>query len=58
MAIGMVPLMALALEDTDDSPPTDGDFVEGDFLLPVLLGCFDRLSDAIGRPMVLFVFNN
>ena len=48
--------MALALKDTDDStPPVDGDFVEGDFLL--LFACFDRVSDAVGRPMVLFVFN-
>lgn len=47
--------MALVLADTDFStPPGDEDLVEGDILL--LFGCFDRLSDAVGSPMVLFCF--
>ena len=49
------PSMALVLADTDVSaPPADEDLVEGDILL--LFGCFDRLSDAVGSPMVLFRF--
>ena len=46
--------MAFALADTEESMPEgDDDLVEEDFLL--LFCCFDRLSDAVGSPMVRFV---